>query len=364
VYHDTVVTEAYDDTFVVLSPDRQVTILAGATHPWQIDDPYPLDVDHDGHPDVGMIKPGHYYVQSLDYDVADAPSYYVYTEAQDYFIPAWENTDHDYRYSDEEKAASDARGDTLVDVLFHSEGPGAPHSIGCQIVSADDMVTLANIVGDSFDYLLLDAPTALLGSIDVTTTTAQGNAVLSGWALNLKIDGPVMVHAYVDGKLDAVTGANRSRTDVAQAFVAFGVSDRHGFSIETKPGHVCLYLIDELGGSNPLLGCRDVGVQPPIGSLDVLARNPQGVRLAGWTYDPDTPMIAVSVHVYVDGVLRTEIIADRERGDVGAVFPLAGRNHGFDATVNLPPGRHRVCVYAINTGPGGNPLINCEAVDS
>ena len=96
----------------------------------------------------------------------------------------------------------------------------------------------------------------------------------------------------------------------------------------------------------------------------MLERNPRGLRFAGWAYDPDTPATAVSVHAYIDGVLLTEVIADRERTDVGAAYPPAGLHHGFDATVNPPPGHHQVCVYAINTGPGGNSLINCETTDA
>ena len=363
-HHDTVVTDADDDTFVVLSPDHTVTILSGSTHPWQIDDNYPRDVDFDGRPDVGMIKPGRYLVVSQGIDLAGAPSYYVYTEDGDYHLPAWENTDHDDRYSDEEKAASDARGDTLTDVLFHSQGPGAPVSIGCQVLSQDNMVALADLVGDSFDYILIDAPVDLFGSIDVATTTPQGNAQLSGWALNLKYDGPVQVHAYVDGQLVAVVNADRSRTDVGRAFAAYGVTDGHGFTLETKPGHVCLYLIDAIAASNPLLGCRDVGVQPPIGSFDVLERNAQGIRLEGWSFDPDTPAVTVALHVYVDNTLSAGLIADRDRSDVAGVFPRAGTNHGFDATLAIAPGPHQVCVYAINTGPGGNKLIDCRTITS
>jgi hypothetical protein len=362
--HDVVVTDADDDTFVVLSPDHTVTTLSGSTHPWQIDDNYPLDVDHDGRPDVGMVKPGRYLVVSQGIDVAGAPSYYVYTEDGDYHLPAWENTDHDDRYSDEEKAASDERGDTVTDVLFHSQGPGAPVSIGCQVLSEESMVELADLVGESFDYILVDAPVDLFGSIDVATTTADGNARLSGWALDLRFDGPVTVHAYVDGRLTSVVSADRARTDVAHVFAAFGVADGHGFTIDTKPGHICLYLIDVIAGSNPLLGCRDVGVRPPIGSFDVLERNAQDIHLEGWSFDPDTPTVGVALHVYVDNVLSAGLVADRARTDVGGVYPRAGSNHGFDAILAVAPGRHQVCVYAINTGPGGNEMIGCKTVTS
>ena len=205
------------------------------------------------------------------------------------------------------------------------------------------------------------APSDPFGSIDVVTTTPQGNALLYGWAVNLDVDGPVMVHVYVDGQLVGGVAADQSRTDVARAF---GVSNNHGFKIEAKPGHVCLYLIDEPPGSNPLLGCRDVGTQPPSGSFDLAERNSQGLRIAGWAFDPDTPTSVLAVHIYVDGVLSNSATADRGRTDVGKAYAAAGANHGYDTTVSVTPGRHEVCLYAINTGPGGNPLLGCKTVDA
>jgi hypothetical protein len=231
-----------------------------------------------------------------------------------------------------------------VDVVGYDQGGMRELFIGALSVGGDGPVI---------------APSDPFGSIDVVKTTAQGNALLYGWAVNLDVDGPVMVHVYVDGRLVDGVAADQSRTDVARAF---GVSNNHGFTIETKPGHVCLYLIDEPPGTNPLLGCRDVGTQPPIGSFDLAAADQQGVRLAGWAFDPDTPASALAVHIYVDGLLLTGATADRERTDVGATFPAAGANHGFDATIAISSGPHQVCVYGINTGPGANPLLGCKTV--
>jgi hypothetical protein len=137
----------------------------------------------------------------------------------------------------------------------------------------------------------------------------------------------------------------------------------HGFTIDTRPGHVCLYLIDVRAGSNPLLGCRDVGMRPPIGSLDVVERNPQGTRLAGWALDPDTPTRALSMEVSVDGVAVAGGVANQSRTDVAKVYPAAGANHGYYDGVNVPSGRHDVCLLAVNTGPGGDQIVGCRRVE-
>ncbi|WP_205818537.1 hypothetical protein, partial [Microbacterium sp. K19] len=39
-----------------------------------------------------------------------------------------------------------------------------------------------------------------------------------------------------------------------------------------------------------------------------------------------------------------------------------GSRHGFNEYVSMSVGSHQVCVYAINDGAGGNPLIVCSTV--
>jgi hypothetical protein len=54
------------------------------------------------------------------------------------------------------------------------------------------------------------------------------------------------------------------------------------------------------------------------------------------------------VHVYLDGRLVAGVAADGSRPDVGAVFPQAGASHGFSWSTAVAPGRHTVCLYAID----------------
>ena len=99
----------------------------------------------------------------------------------------------------------------------------------------------------------------------------------------------------------------------------------------------------------------------PVGNVEQAVGGPRSVVVGGWALDPDTAA-PVDVHVYVDGVGRANIKADRRRTDVGAAHGL-GELHGFDLTLDVGTGRHEVCVYAINVGAGGNVALGCRTVE-
>jgi len=100
----------------------------------------------------------------------------------------------------------------------------------------------------------------------------------------------------------------------------------------------------------------------PRGSFDIAAGG-VGLRVAGWTFDPDTTTSPNSVHVYVDGAFKTALTANTSRPDVAAAFPWVSTRHGFDATLAVGGGWHEVCVFAMNTGPYGftNPILGCRS---
>ena len=160
--------------------------------------------------------------------------------------------------------------------------------------------------------------------------------------------------------------ADRNRPDVGALFPGFGAA--HGFDAvvplsEPGPHNVCIYGFNEAQPSNsPLLGCRSFAISgSPMGALDIVNVVPGGVRVAGWALDPDTPA-PLDIHIYVDGALALVTRADETRNDVAALYNGYGSARGYDVTLALGPGRHEVCVYAINQGPGPNVLIGCGVV--
>lgn len=199
-----------------------------------------------------------------------------------------------------------------------------------------------------------------IGSLDLVRGGPSG-IVVGGWAFDPDTSTPVDVHVYVDGRA-TVLRADGYRPDVGAAYRR---GDRHGFngSVAAADGthQVCLYLINQPSGTNPLLGCRTVVVAnaTPVGSWDLAVGVVDGVRVAGWTLDPDTDD-PIDLHVYVDG-RATVVRADRARPDVAALY-RRGERHGFDTRVDAASGAHDVCLYAINAPAGTNPLLGCRVV--
>lgn len=231
--------------------------------------------------------------------------------------------------------------------------PAGPHtSLGCRTVATG--------------HTDLYAP---VGSLD-GVIPAFGTVIVAGWALDADTVDPILVHVYVDGAPPPTTVvADVDRPDIAAAFPASG--GRHGFAaaVDMAPGahDVCAYAInDNLVGPHTPLGCRRVNVPvphatPPVGNLDVVRADGQAISVAGWAGDVDSPG-PVFVHVYVDGA-NNPIVADGPRPDVGAALPALGTNRGFAGSISASPGRHEVCVYAINDNlVGPHTPLGCRSI--
>ncbi|WP_235556682.1 hypothetical protein [Microbacterium sp. GCS4] len=199
---------------------------------------------------------------------------------------------------------------------------------------------------------------------------ANGGATITGWAFDPDTSDPIQVHVYVNGVGKSLV-ADRERPDVGKAYPAMG--SKHGFSefISMPAGNnqVCVYAINTGAGGNPLVLCSTVKVsvtapvdrgRAPIGFVETFTPSAGGTTLTGWAFDPDTTD-PIQVHVYVNGV-GSSFLADLDRIDIGAAYPSVGSRHGFHQFVAMPSGVNQVCVYAINTGAGGNPLIVCSTV--
>jgi hypothetical protein len=228
-------------------------------------------------------------------------------------------------------------------VVCLSAGGAALNTLGCRTVTLP--------TGSPFGSL--DLAVARPGAINV-----------AGWVIDPDIAGPTDVHVWI-GPSGTSVRANLSRSDVGNAYPSYGAG--HGFNatIPISGGlrTVCVYGFNQGGGANSLLGCRQVNVPggSPYGSLDAVVRGPNGVTVAGWVIDPDTSA-PIPVHVYV-GSEGTAILADLQRPDVGAAFPLYGNAHGFGATVAAPQTPVKVCVYSIEAaGSGTNQLLGCRTV--
>jgi hypothetical protein len=110
----------------------------------------------------------------------------------------------------------------------------------------------------------------------------------------------------------------------------------------------------------------------PRGSVEsVSSPAPGQVQISGWAFDPNAPRKPLAIRAYLGGKVdagaasRYELgpVAAQERTDLLALFPRAGAAHGFDASFPVVgSGRQRLCVYALDIGPGADKLLGCRTV--
>jgi len=186
-----------------------------------------------------------------------------------------------------------------------------------------------------------------------------------GWAIDPDTSSPILVQMYVDGRANAVNRANLPRPDVGSSYPAAGPDHGYNLTMAATPGRhtVCLYAINAGPGFSRLLGCRVVTAASsnPFGVIDTVTTRPGAVTARGWAIDPDTSS-PILVQMYVDSRANAVTRANLPRPDVGAVYPAAGPNHGYTLSLAAIAGRHTVCLYAINTGPGATSTLGCRAV--
>jgi hypothetical protein len=117
-------------------------------------------------------------------------------------------------------------------------------------------------------------------------------------------------------------------------------------------------------------GSRPSG-EDPRGSFEVAGSPAAGqVQVAGWAFDPSAPLKPLSIRAYLggkadEGASRYELgpVANLERADLLSLIPRAGAAHGFDVSFPVVgSGRQRLCVYALDIGPGADKLLGCRAV--
>jgi hypothetical protein len=237
------------------------------------------------------------------------------------------------------------RGGRELCVRVQNIGHGATSTVDCRIVR-----------------LLDPSPD---GRVDAAMATAGGVA-LRGWAIDSSTRNPIDLHIYVDGRHVQTTTANSLREDVGAAYPEYG--NNHGFELVVPASagrrDVCVYGINVGAGRNRLLACRQILVRsgPPIGRIgsNVTVEDGRAV-ITGWALDFDSRS-PVRVHIYRNGVMATEVVADLVRSDVQAAYPGYGDRRGFSATVPLASGTTEICAYGINVGPGRNALLQCRTV--
>lgn len=209
------------------------------------------------------------------------------------------------------------------------------------------------------------------GYLDAASSPAPGVLRVGGWSVDPDAKtSPIEVHVYANSIGFNLGLASGAREDVGRALPDYG--SNHGFSadLSLEAGgsyRVCAFGINVGPGENqPLRDCKQVSVADPrpFGHLDTATSPAPGkLTVTGWAADPNQPTSPIDIHVYVGKTGFDIGKASVRRDDVGNAVPGYGPNHGFDTTLNVPPGEHQVCAFGINVGPGSNqPLKDCRKV--
>jgi hypothetical protein len=199
------------------------------------------------------------------------------------------------------------------------------------------------------------------GRVD-TISFANGTLNVSGWTMDPDTHSSIRSHIYV-GKRGYSILANSVRKDVGKAYPAYGA--RHGISLSVPVANgtytVCVYGINVGTGSNTKLACRQVTVSNnPVGAVTGVTRVPSGLKVTGWSLDPNTTA-AINTDIYVDGA-GTRLTANLATSTSLSGYAAYGTGHGFQAIVAATAGTHKICVFGINVGTGANTLFSCKAI--
>jgi hypothetical protein len=230
-----------------------------------------------------------------------------------------------------------------VRVYGINTGPGGNRLIGWRSVAADP-------------YVALDRAERVPGGVRI-----------AGWALDLDRLEPVTIHAYLNGSGVNLGPADRHRPDVARVL---GVEPtRWGFDTVvpwsgTGSLEVCVYAINKGPGVNRRIGCATFSNPgAPVGVLDLVRREPGGIRVAGWAWDPDRAG-RVALQVTIGTTTVSAGFTDQPRPDVVARYPGAPANSGFNVLLgwSRPGNPTAVCVRALDPQGGPSSELGCRNV--
>jgi hypothetical protein len=200
---------------------------------------------------------------------------------------------------------------------------------------------------------VIDSPRGRVESL----VQAPGGVLVKGWAFDPNAPmSTLVVYVYIDGKLHGIR-ADQPRSDVGAVYPGTGAN--HGFNttflLAAGMHTICVVAGNVSYGANRTLGCTRLALRyTPTTVITSLIRTATGVRIAGWSSDPDTTA-AILVRINDNGRQYTQLTANGR----GATH----NGHNFAVWLTLRSGYHSICAIGVNVAFGtGSGVTACRAV--
>lgn len=229
-----------------------------------------------------------------------------------------------------------APGDHEVCAVAQGVGTGGDTALPCVTVTVRD-----------------HAP---VGAVTQVGESAPHTLAVAGWARDIDATSAVQVRLTLDGGAPVTVAAS-------------GTDGAFQGSLAADPGRheVCATVLNVGPGADVELGCT-VGTvvdHDPQGLLaSAVDATDGGIVVTGIATDVDAPG-ATSVRTTLDGVVVPAAAPSRTATLATAALSteaLAADPGRFAVQVPATPGEHRICVTAVNVGPGADVDLGCMPV--
>jgi hypothetical protein len=188
---------------------------------------------------------------------------------------------------------------------------------------------------------------------------------VTGWAVaNLDYDR-AGVRIFVGDRLVHHGVADLPRPDVQLAYPTFGPNTGIDVTVNAPPGKhlVCLWAVDRRNGRQSLLGMREVEIGGPIGTVEQIAAEPGRIVAQGWALSGPRKLGAAAIRIFLDTGFVAELPStDVSRPDVVSGYPGAFAASGYSVPVAASPGKHLICVWAVDPTTRADRLLDAREV--
>lgn len=202
------------------------------------------------------------------------------------------------------------------------------------------------------------------GSMELVAA-GDGTIRVTGWAVANSDYQRAGFRVFVDDKLASHGLTDQPRPDVKAAYPAFGVDTGIDVTVNAAPGKrlVCLWGVDRRNGRQSLIGLREVVVDGPVGGVEAFGVAPGTITVEGWALSGPRRRGQARIRVFLDSGWAADLPStDLGRPDVAAVYPGAYADSGYRISLNAAPGKHLVCVWAVDPATGAESFLDAKEV--